>query len=67
MIRALSSNKKEVISAINTLKRAKVTGLDDPPAELFITAPAVSVQLLLPLIRKFWEFEVFPNVPQRGH
>lgn len=38
---------------INALTRSKAVGFDDLPTELFVAAPAVSAELLLPLIRKF--------------
>lgn len=41
-----------IISAVNALKRGKI-------AEIFL---AISVELLLPLIRKFRESEIFPRV-----
>lgn len=49
------------MTAINELKRIEAAGLDDIMTELFIAALAVSANLILPLVRKFWKYEVFPR------
>lgn len=51
-IRTVSPSRKEIISTINALKQSKASGLHGLPAELFITATAVTADLLLPLVRK---------------
>lgn len=60
-IGAASPNRREIIYAINALKPRKATGLDDLPAELFGSVPAVSAESLLRLIRKLRESEIFTN------
>ena len=65
-IRTVPPSRREIISAINALKRSKAAGLDGLPAELFIAAPAVTADLLLPLVRKSWESETFPREWKKG-
>lgn len=52
-IRTALSNRKEILSAINALRWIKSARLDAPPAELIIVAPAVSINVLLPLYDNF--------------
>lgn len=45
-------------NSISTLKRSKTPGLEGLPGIFFLATPAVSVELLFRLIRKFLEFEI---------
>lgn len=60
-IRTFPPNRKEIISAMNALKLSKAAEVDGFREELFISVPAISADLLLPLVQKSWESGRLPR------
>ena len=53
--------KAEIIKAIKTIKNGKAAGPDGIPPEALKADPAVSAEILQPLLQKIWEDEEMPE------
>ena len=60
-------SKKEIIDAINKLKKGKAAGPDQIPPEALKADASVTADLLFPLFAKIWNDGEFPKDWKEGH
>ena len=53
-------SKAEIVKAIKTMKNGKAAGPDGIPPEALKADPAMSAEMLQPLLQKIWEQEHVP-------
>ena len=62
-----SPTLQEIKNAIKSLKNDKAAGPDGIPAELLKVNPDTTAEMLLPIFKKIWEEETFPEDLKNGH